>query len=64
MTDRTQDPVTLDELRSLARAGGYAFSVDRLAAILPELQRLHDLARRLRALPLGDEVPAVRYTPE
>lgn len=65
MTDRrTQNSVTLDELRAMAHARGYAFSLDRLRAILPELQRLHELARQLRALLLDDEPPAPKYTPE
>lgn len=48
--------LTLDALEALARARGYDFPHDRLLAVLPEVRRLHELIRRLQALPL-DEVP-------
>ncbi len=62
MTKREDhEALTLEELQVLARARGYEFSTDRLAAILPEVRRLRVLAQRLRMLPLDDEPPAVRF---
>ena len=47
--------LTLDDLESMARAMGLDLSRDRLAAILSEVQRLWEQARRLRELPLESE---------
>ncbi len=48
-------------VESLARTRGYAFSPERLAAVVPEVRRLQELVRRLHALPIDDEGPAVRF---
>ncbi len=48
-------------VESLARTRGYGFSPERLAAVVPEVRRLQELVRRLRALPIDNEEPAVRF---
>lgn len=53
-------PLAQEDLAVLAQALGIQLSPDRLAAILPEVQRLQVHARRLRELPLQTEEPAVR----
>ncbi len=58
--DRNQDALSL---AALARAHGYAFSHERLSAVLPEVRRLRELVRRLQALPLDEESPATRSDP-
>lgn len=64
MTDeRTRDDLSLAEVEALARAHGYAFSHERLVAVLPEVRRLRELIRRLQALPLDEELPATRSDP-
>ena len=50
-------------VESVARMRGYQFSPERLAAIVPEVQRLQELVERLRALPIDDEFPALRFVP-
>jgi len=58
MTEHSgREALTLEQLQVLARTRGYAFSTERLTAILPELRRLDDLAQRLRMLPLDDQSP-------
>ena len=49
-------------VESVARARGYAFSPERVAAVVPEVRRLQELVRRLRALPIDDEGPAARFS--
>lgn len=56
--------LTLDALETLARARGYDFPRDRLLAVLPEVRRLHELIRRLQALPLDEEPPAQGFEAE
>lgn len=58
--DRNPDALSLAALEALARAHGYAFSHERLVAALPEVRRLRELVRRLQALPLDEEFPAMR----
>ncbi len=41
----------------------YHFSPQRIAAVVPEVQRLQELVERLRALPIDNEFPAVRFVP-
>lgn len=53
----------LEMVESVARMRGYQFSPQRLAAVVPEVQRLLELVERLRALPIDDEFPAVRFVP-
>ncbi|HEX4841954.1 MAG TPA: hypothetical protein VFV60_07290 [bacterium] len=53
----------LEMVESVARMRGYQFSPQRLAAIVPEVQRLQELVERLRALPIDDEFPALRFVP-
>ena len=65
MTERSgRESPTLEQIQVLARTRGYEFSTERLTAILPELRRLNDLAQRLRMLPLDDQSPAMRFTPQ
>ncbi len=59
-----REALTLEQLQVLARTRGYEFSTERLTAILPELRRLNDLAQRLRTLPLDDQSPAMRFSPQ
>ncbi len=51
----------LEMVESMTRRRGYQFSPQRLAAVVPEVQRLQELVERLRALPIDDEFPAVRF---
>ena len=53
----------LEMVESVSRMRGYQFSPQRLAAVVPEVQRLQELVERLRALPIDDESPAVRFVP-
>jgi len=53
----------LEMVESVAQMRGYQFSPQRLAAVVPEVQRLQELVQRLRALPIDDEFPAVQFTP-
>jgi hypothetical protein len=48
-------------VESVAQMRGFQFSAERLAAVVPEVQRLQDLVKRLRALPIEEESPAVRF---
>jgi len=65
MTEHSgREALTLEQLQVLARTRGYEFSTDRLTAILPELHRLQRLAQRLRMLPLDDQSPTMRFTPQ
>jgi hypothetical protein len=51
----------LEMVESVTRMRGYQFSPQRLAAVVPEVQRLQELVARLRALPIDGEFPAVRF---
>ena len=53
----------LEMVESVSRMRGYQFSPQRLAAVVPEVQRLQELVEQLRALPIDDESPAVRFIP-
>src|SRR2546426_4741682 len=65
VTERSgRESPTLEQLQVLARTRGYEFSTERLTAILPELRRLNDLAQRLRMLPLDDQSPTMKFTPQ
>jgi len=57
--DRDEESLSLAVLEVLARAHGYEFSRERLAAVLPEVRRLRAMLRHLRALAPDDEPPAV-----
>jgi hypothetical protein len=50
-------------VESVARVRGYQFSPQRLAAVVPEVQRMRELVERLRALPIDEEGPAIRFVP-
>lgn len=64
MTDeRTRHELSLAELETLSRAHGYAFSRERLAAVLPEVRRLRELVGRLQGLALDEESPALWSDP-
>ena len=62
--DQDHYALSLAALEALARAHGYAFSHERLVAVLPEVRRLRELVRRLQALPLDEELPAMRSDPQ
>jgi len=61
MRDHNVAARVLEMVESVARMRGYQFSPQRIAAIVPEVQRLQELVERLRALPIDEEFPAVRF---
>ncbi|HVH32383.1 MAG TPA: hypothetical protein VNA31_12090 [bacterium] len=60
MRDEDTTARVLAMVESVARVRGYQFSAERLAAVVPEVERLQELVKRLRALPIDEESPAVR----
>jgi hypothetical protein len=60
MRDEDTTARVLAMVESVARMRGYQFSAERLAALVPEVLRLQELVKRLRALPIDEESPAVR----
>ena len=61
MRDEHAAARVLEMVESVARMRGYQFSPQRLAAVVPEVQRLQEMVERLRALPIDDEFPAVQF---
>ncbi len=61
MRDQNVAARVLEMVESVARMRGYQFSPQRIAAVVPEVQRLQELVERLRALPIDEEFPAVRF---
>ena len=51
----------LEMVESVVGMREYHFSPQRIAAVVPEVQRLQELVERLRALPIDNEFPAVRF---
>lgn len=60
---RDEDTIArvLAMVESVARMRGYQLSSERIAAVVPEVQRLQELVKRLRALPIHEESPAIRF---
>ncbi len=61
MRDQNVATRVLEMVESVARMRGYQFSPQRIAAVVPEVQRLQELVERLRALPIDEEFLAVRF---
>ncbi len=61
MRDQNVAARVLEMVESVARMRGYQFSPQRIAAVVPEVQRLQELVERLRALPIDEEFPAMRF---
>jgi hypothetical protein len=61
MRDQNVAARVLEMVESVARMRGYQFSPQRIAAVVPEVQRLQELVERLRALPIDEEFLAVRF---
>lgn len=61
MRDEDTTARVLAMVESVAQIRGYQFSAERINAVVPEVQRLQELLKRLRALPIDEESPAVRF---
>lgn len=58
------EPISLDDLKGVVAALNLPVANHRLGALLPEVQRLLSQARRVRALSLEAEEPAIRFALE
>jgi hypothetical protein len=63
MTDQLAIARIVQMVESVAQVRGYQFSPQRLAAVVPEVQRMRELVEWLRALPIDEEGPAIRVEP-
>jgi hypothetical protein len=55
------EPLTIDVMRSLARARGFEWTDAELEAIRPSVEASLRLLRRLEELPLGTTDPTTQY---